>query len=266
MCAVCYTMVSGEFMDGFRFLGTDGTAQVVGLFVVFTLTGFLGMSCLAALTKRFGALKSAVTSTVRKGFTLVLSYFLFPEGKTFTIMHGFGTALFLAGLLLESTTRLKRGPNSNFMSEEDEEIGIVTGDLNEGEPLLPLAAAEGDDGVPGDNLALPISVYTANMPPTSAYAERGLQSGWMDSESRSAASLLVTAASFDSGSGPGGRSLVTASPNGIVDRSDSISNNDSGSDGSLSIDINTSRYLSHSASTPSLISGDRNPRKKNNND
>lgn len=134
-------------MEGFRFLGTDGTVQVFALFVVFTLTGFLGMSCLAALTKRFGALKSAVTSTVRKGVTLILSYIIFPEGKTFTILHGVGTLIFLGGLFLESTTKLKSGPksnSSNFTSEEDEEIGIITGDLNEAEPLLPLTAPEID--------------------------------------------------------------------------------------------------------------------------
>ena len=140
-------LFSGEFVEGFHFLGTDGTLQVLFLFVVFTLTGFLGMSCLAALTKRFGALKSAVTSTVRKGFTLILSYVIFPEGKAFTVMHGVGTLVFLGGLFLESTTKLKREPTANMAnvtSEEDEEIGIITGDLNEAEPLLPIAVSASD--------------------------------------------------------------------------------------------------------------------------
>lgn len=139
--------LSGEFVEGFHFLGTDGTLQVLLLFVIFTLTGFLGMSCLAALTKRFGALKSAVTSTVRKGFTLILSYLIFPEGKAFTMLHGVGTLVFLGGLFLESTTKLKREPTSNFAnitSEEDEEIGIITGNLNETEALLPIAVAACD--------------------------------------------------------------------------------------------------------------------------
>ena len=139
--AVAMSMISGEFLDGFRFLGTDGTIQVFGLFVIFTLSGFLGMSCLAALTKRFGALKSAVTSTVRKGVTLILSYIIFPEGKVFTILHAVGTIIFLGGLFLESTTKLKRSPKAaeNIMSEEDEEIGIITGDINSVEPLLPIS-------------------------------------------------------------------------------------------------------------------------------
>lgn len=134
-------------MEGFRFLGTDGTIQVLGLFVLFTLAGFLGMSCLAALTKRFGALKSAVTSTVRKGVTLILSYMIFPEGKAFTLLHAVGTAVFLSGLFLESTTKLKKDhkyDNPNFTSEEDEEIGIITGNLNEAEMMLPIVVNEAE--------------------------------------------------------------------------------------------------------------------------
>jgi hypothetical protein len=130
-----YHLCVGEVKDGFDFLGSDGIVQVLVLFIFFTLFGFLGMSCLAALTKRFGAMKSAVTSTIRKGFTLVASYWLFPEGKHFGLLHLVGVIVFLGGLFLDSTTKLRSSaiPHSevNMLSEEDEEIGILTGTLNE---------------------------------------------------------------------------------------------------------------------------------------
>lgn len=131
--------IIGEFKDGFEFLGSDGIIQVLVLFIFFTLFGFLGMSCLAALTKRFGAMKSAVTSTIRKGFTLVASYVLFPEGKHFELLHLFGVVIFLGGLFLDSTTKLRSAVphnDANMLSEEDEEIGIMTGKLNEAEEQL----------------------------------------------------------------------------------------------------------------------------------
>jgi hypothetical protein len=84
-------------------------------------------------------MKSAVTSTIRKGFTLVASYWLFPEGKHFELLHMIGVAIFLGGLFLDSTTKLRSAiPHNdvNMLSEEDEEIGILTGTLNEAAELL----------------------------------------------------------------------------------------------------------------------------------
>lgn len=72
------------------------------MFIVFCSMGFLGMSCFAALTKKFGALTSAITSTTRKGLTLVLSYICFPSDKSITWGHFFGASVFLGGLLLKS--------------------------------------------------------------------------------------------------------------------------------------------------------------------
>jgi adenosine 3'-phospho 5'-phosphosulfate transporter B3 len=149
------SFLSGELKDGVEFLGTSGTLQVFLLFVAFTLFGFMGMSCLAALTKRFGALKSAVTSTVRKGATLLVSYLIFPDGKSFTVLHFCGTAVFLSGLFLESTVKLRANAavvNPNMLSEEDDEIGIITGDLNEVRltHFEDAISANEDSGLPGN--------------------------------------------------------------------------------------------------------------------
>lgn len=69
---------------------------------LFTGAGFLGVSCVAALTKKFGALVSAITTTARKAVTLLLSFLIFP--KPATPQHYLGGCLFLAGLMVRLHT------------------------------------------------------------------------------------------------------------------------------------------------------------------
>lgn len=65
--------------------------------------GFLGGSCAVALTKRFGALHSAITTTARKAVTLMLSFAYFQ--KAFTPQHLVGATVFMVGLMVSSATR-----------------------------------------------------------------------------------------------------------------------------------------------------------------
>jgi len=61
-------------------------------------SGFLGGSCAVALTKRFGALHSAITTTARKAVTLMLSFAYFQ--KAFTPQHLVGASVFMVGLMV----------------------------------------------------------------------------------------------------------------------------------------------------------------------
>eukprot|EP01041_Mallomonas_annulata_P001917 gene1917-3725_t len=105
LVALVLSIVTGELYKGVMFLEVIGSFHVFGLFMAFSCAGFLGVSCLAALTKRFGALTSAITSVVRKGLTLMLSYIAFPDGKTLTIWHVFGALIFMGSLLLKSVSK-----------------------------------------------------------------------------------------------------------------------------------------------------------------
>lgn len=80
------------------------------------------MSCFAALTKRFGALTSAITSTTRKGLTLVLSYVCFPSDKSLTVGHFVGALIFLGGLLMKS---LQKHPPHSHESAAPVENGTI---------------------------------------------------------------------------------------------------------------------------------------------
>ena len=68
--------------------------------MVFCGAGFMGGSCAAALTKRFGALHSAITTTARKAVTLLLSFVIFQ--KAISVQHGVGASIFMFGLVVSS--------------------------------------------------------------------------------------------------------------------------------------------------------------------
>lgn len=100
--AFLLSLLSGELSKGLSFLAVIGSFHVFFLFMMFSAAGFLGVTCLAALTKKFGALTSALTSVVRKGLTLIISYVMFPDHKSFTPMHLLGASIFLGSLLTKS--------------------------------------------------------------------------------------------------------------------------------------------------------------------
>lgn len=68
--------------------------------MVFCGAGFMGGSCAAALTKRFGALHSAITTTARKAVTLLLSFVIFQ--KAISVQHGVGAGIFMFGLVVSA--------------------------------------------------------------------------------------------------------------------------------------------------------------------
>lgn len=86
------------------------------MFSVFCSVGFLGMTCVAALTKRFGAITAAITATIRKAMTILLSYILFPSEKVLTLGHIIGAGIFIAGLFIRAMD--KTGKHTVHYSED----------------------------------------------------------------------------------------------------------------------------------------------------
>ena len=123
--ATCFIGVAagarGDLRDGIAFLTRPGTLKeieegleptwsVVGkvaTIALLSLSGFLGSSCSAAITKSFGALTSSITSTARKATTIFLSFALFPNNKC-TLEHVGGIFLFIASLVAKSLRHSKR--------------------------------------------------------------------------------------------------------------------------------------------------------------
>uniref|UniRef100_A0A7S2W4R9 Sugar phosphate transporter domain-containing protein n=1 Tax=Rhizochromulina marina TaxID=1034831 RepID=A0A7S2W4R9_9STRA len=103
-------MGTGEVNEGLAFFHHQADPlKTLVIIVVFAACGFCGVSSVAALTKRFGALIAAITTTARKALTLVLSFFFFP--KPFLPGHVLGLVLFIAGLVLKSRTHSRQPHN-----------------------------------------------------------------------------------------------------------------------------------------------------------
>ncbi|KAL3816994.1 hypothetical protein ACHAXA_010114 [Cyclostephanos tholiformis] len=114
--------IKGDLRDGFAYLARPGTLKEIeeGLeptwsifgkvftIALLSLSGFLGSSCSAAITKSFGALTSSITSTARKAATIFLSFALFPNNNC-TLEHVGGIFFFVASLVAKSLRHSKRG-------------------------------------------------------------------------------------------------------------------------------------------------------------
>ncbi len=105
-----YCLVSMELYEGVLFLHEKGAKATLCL-VVFCSCGYFGVTCVAALTKKFGALASTMTTTARKALTLFLSFFIFP--KPATGMHVFGGILFVLGLAVKAVPTGSSGSSSS---------------------------------------------------------------------------------------------------------------------------------------------------------
>jgi hypothetical protein len=79
--------------------------------LAFSTTGIMGASCLGAITKRFGCLSMALTSTARKATTLFLSFALFHNKCT--PQHVLGVTLFMSALVMKT---LNKGGHSSSKS------------------------------------------------------------------------------------------------------------------------------------------------------
>jgi len=73
------------------------------ILLLFGTSGIMGASCLGAITKRFGALSMALTSTARKATTLFLSFALFQNNCSSE--HVVGVSLFMSGLMMKTLNK-----------------------------------------------------------------------------------------------------------------------------------------------------------------
>ena len=74
--------------------------QKATVLILFSTSGIMGASCLGAITKRFGCLSMALTSTARKGTTLFLSFALFQNKCT--PQHLVGVTLFMTAMVIKN--------------------------------------------------------------------------------------------------------------------------------------------------------------------
>lgn len=95
------------------------TRKAIAL-LLFGTSGIFGASCLGAITKRFGALSMALTSTARKATTLFLSLAIFNNNCT--LEHVAGVSLFMTGLMMKTLSKRKSGQQQQQQSAGEKPI------------------------------------------------------------------------------------------------------------------------------------------------
>ncbi len=101
--------------------------KAIALFL-FGTTGIMGASCLGAITKRFGALSMALTSTARKATTLFLSLAVFNNDCT--LEHVVGVSLFMTGLMMKTLSKRRTGQKEQPLQQSAGEKPIETPKLS----------------------------------------------------------------------------------------------------------------------------------------
>ena len=90
-------VASGSFGPVFRWVvWAPHTHNVMVRMLAFGVVGVVGENFIMGLVKRFGAVATVTTTTVRKGFSLVLSFVLFP--KPFNVGYVLGAGIMLCGV------------------------------------------------------------------------------------------------------------------------------------------------------------------------
>ena len=162
--------VKGDLRDGLAYLTRPGTLKEseegleptwsifgkVFTISLLSLSGFLGSSCSAAITKTFGALTSSITSTARKAATIFLSFALFPNNKC-TLEHVGGIFFFITSLVAKSLRHSKRGKggsHNNRKHTHDDHRGYGPRHLHDksDNTYLTTTAASSEFGRNGSNL------------------------------------------------------------------------------------------------------------------
>mmetsp|Transcript_20089 Transcript_20089/g.27281 ORF Transcript_20089/g.27281 Transcript_20089/m.27281 type:complete len:429 (-) Transcript_20089:392-1678(-) len=109
----------GEVMEGLSFVRQhQDPVRILTILTVFAACGFCGVSSVTALTKRFGALTAALTTTARKALTILVSFFLFP--KPINGGHIFGSGIFILGLVLKSRSKGVRRRTASALPDAEE--------------------------------------------------------------------------------------------------------------------------------------------------
>jgi len=94
--------LSGELIPLIKYLRNYNIYYIFGWFILRAACLYIGVASFVVFTKKFGAVAAVTVTTVRKIFTVLLSYLLWPSMKAFTAQHSAGTVLFILSLILNA--------------------------------------------------------------------------------------------------------------------------------------------------------------------
>lgn len=94
--------ISGELIPIIKYFQQYNVYRMLGWFLIRAMCLYVGVAAFVVFTKKFGAVAAVTATTIRKIFTVLLSYLLWPSMKVFTAQHSAGTILFVLSLTLNA--------------------------------------------------------------------------------------------------------------------------------------------------------------------
>ena len=138
---------TGQFTEGIKICAKE--PGLVVQIILFSYLGALGIQFIYLLIKSFGSVATVMITSLRKAFTVCLSFIMFPE-KVFTIYHFFSILSIAAGIALNiygkkhntkkrrNTPPLEQGMNVSFNGSIDQFSAIDKSNTENGSLLIDL--------------------------------------------------------------------------------------------------------------------------------
>ncbi|KAH0785913.1 Adenosine 3'-phospho 5'-phosphosulfate transporter 2 [Histomonas meleagridis] len=108
----------GEFEKGFN--QCKENPKVVVPMLMFSLLGAVGVEFVYLLMSVFGSVTTVMVTSLRKGFTVIISYLLF-QNKKFTVNHGVSMGLIVIAMVLNFLDKKDINPEKKVNENETNE-------------------------------------------------------------------------------------------------------------------------------------------------
>ena len=103
--------ISGELINGFQAFASEDSFTSYGVALISAITGFLGIKVVLTMVRQFGAFTSVAVTSIRKAFSIAISFILFS--KPFTSDYVVGGLIVLCGIYM------------NFVAKDKKNIEII---------------------------------------------------------------------------------------------------------------------------------------------
>ena len=114
-----FCLLTGELGAAVAFFRAgNGHARVLGLLLLQSACGYCGLRCYLGLVKTFGGVAAVIATSVRKVFSICLSFALFA--KPFTAGHAAALALWGCGLLANVAGKRRRAARKKGGGDDDD--------------------------------------------------------------------------------------------------------------------------------------------------
>eukprot|EP00045_Choanoeca_perplexa_P003887 m.34174 g.34174 ORF g.34174 m.34174 type:complete len:314 (+) comp12278_c0_seq1:379-1320(+) len=101
-----FCAATGELVDGLVYFNSVPIMESYGLVLAFSVLGYCGLGLVLTLIRKYGALAAVTVTNLRKVFSIIISFIVFP--KPFNSQYIFGGFLVAIGVALQVYSKQRR--------------------------------------------------------------------------------------------------------------------------------------------------------------